>query len=149
MGVVLEPSGSFHTTEIPPPDLVGAYIPAVDQPNFSSGWGLVTPFGGGQLNAALAEEYGVSGEAGVGFGGIDMGTSLYEINISDGGFTGPTVGQPGPQGPQGLPGLPGPPGPQGPEGPQGPGGETGPRGPAGVAGPQGPQGVTGSCVVSW
>lgn len=149
MATILEPPGSFQSTEAAPPNIVGSFIPAIDQPNFRGGLGFTIPLGGGRLKPTLAQAYGVAQSSDTAMLGFGVGGGNYNISITGDFNAGITIGGAGIQGIVGLPGNPGPPGPQGEDGDTGEKGERGPQGITGGSGGPGPQGPQGSCIVSW
>jgi len=91
----------------PSPQLQGLFIPGIDNPLASDGFGIVTPWGGGST-ARRYGDYGISTEI------SSQSTQLYDLasNLvpTGGGATFNLEGLIGPQGPQGPQGPPGPPG---------------------------------------
>ncbi|MGD2065660.1 MAG: LamG domain-containing protein [Candidatus Bathyarchaeota archaeon] len=109
MTLLFSESGMSENAEVSNPALQGLFIPAIDNPVGSDGFGISIPWGGGD-SARNYSEYGPSQSnsaeatqlrdlADISFGGnISFDT---EGLIGPQGVQGPT----GPQGPQGIPGV--------------------------------------------
>ena len=94
--------GSSNITAGPPPLLRGLFIPAIDNSQFVDGFGLVTPWGGGNTSRRY-RDYGISSEI------SQQSTQLNDIAQSltpaEGG--GISLDLEGPQGLRGFPGRDG------------------------------------------
>lgn len=106
MSEVFTSSGeSSDITAGPPPNLQGLFIPGIDNPEFVDGFGIVTPWGGGNT-ARRYGDYGISTE--ISRQSTQLGDLASSLIPAEGG--GISYGLEGPQGIQGIPGPQGLPG---------------------------------------
>jgi len=108
MSVLFSESGQDNDLAVSSPNLSGDFIPAIDMPTFTDGFGLVTPWGGGATKRNYSP-YGVSAENTAqgtqlndlsGLMGLGGGDLSYNIE----GLVGPQ-GVPGPKGDPGVSGF--------------------------------------------
>jgi len=93
---------SSDITAGPPPLLQGLFLPAIDNPEFIDGFGIVTPWGGGSTTRRYGD-YGISTEI------SRQSTQLNDLasSLIPAGGGGVSFGLEGPQGIQGVPGRDG------------------------------------------
>ena len=104
MSVLFSESGQDNDLAVSSPNLSGDFIPAIDMPTFTDGFGLVTPWGGGATKRNYSP-YGVSAE------NTAQGTQLNDLTslmgLGGGDLSYNIEGLVGPQGVRGEKGDPG------------------------------------------